>query len=127
MRRSRERPATRPEKMAPRRLQRPGPEVAAAISVGMVRPAMSQLVPELSEFLVKSLDLSDVTPESIDPKAPLFGPGAGLGLDSIDALELTQALAKTYGVKVTPDDEQNRAIFASIESLAEYVEKNRTR
>lgn len=91
----------------------------------MVRAAMSQLVPELSEFLVKSLDLSDVVPGNIDPKAPLFG--AGLGLDSIDALELTQALAKTYGVKIAADDEGNRAIFASIESLAEYVEKNRTR
>lgn len=91
----------------------------------MVRPAMSQLVPELAEFLVKSLDLSDVTSENIDPKAPLFG--AGLGLDSIDALELTQALAKTYGVKLTDDDARNRTIFANLESLASYVAEHRTR
>ncbi|MCO5169075.1 MAG: phosphopantetheine-binding protein [Planctomycetes bacterium] len=78
---------------------------------------------ELSQLIVESLGLTDVTPEQIDPAAPLFG--EGLGLDSIDALELAIAIHKRWGVKTRSDDAQNRAIFASVRALAAYVAERR--
>lgn len=74
---------------------------------------------ELKRLIVESLGLTDVTPEKIDPTAPLFG--EGLGLDSIDALELAIAIQKKWGVKTKSDDAQNKAIFASVRSLAKYI------
>ena len=78
---------------------------------------------ELAELLVESLNLDDVAPDSIDPEAPLFN--TGLGLDSIDALELALAVSKRYGVQLRPDGEDNRRIFASLRALSEYIEQNR--
>ena len=69
--------------------------------------------------MVESLQL-EVTADAITPEAPLFG--AGLGLDSIDALELALAISKAYGVELKSDDAQNRHIFASLRNLAEHVE-----
>jgi acyl carrier protein len=63
--------------------------------------------------------LEDVKPAEIESSAPLFV--EGLGLDSIDALELAMAIEKRFGVKFQPDDERNRQIFASVQSLAQYV------
>ncbi|RMH93725.1 acyl carrier protein [Lysobacter pythonis] len=78
---------------------------------------------ELAELLVESLNLEDVAPESIDPEAPLFN--AGLGLDSIDALELALAISKKYGFQLRSDSEENRRIFASLRALSGHVQQNK--
>ena len=84
----------------------------------------NQLENELKELIVKSLMLEDVTPEEIETAEPLFGDG--LGLDSIDALELALVLNQTYGLKLTSDDEKNRALFHSVQTLAVFIQANRT-
>ncbi len=84
---------------------------------------MEQLELEIKQIIVQSLNLEGVTPESIDSTAPLFV--EGLGLDSIDALELAMALRQKYGVKTGSDEATNRKIFASVRSLAEFVAANR--
>ena len=76
------------------------------------------LVPELKRLIINTLKLEDVTPEDIADDAPLFG--EGLGLDSIDALELVVSLEKTYGVFI-PDSEVGKKIFRSVNALAEFV------
>ncbi|WP_133000255.1 phosphopantetheine-binding protein [Luteimonas arsenica] len=78
---------------------------------------------ELAELLVEALNLDDVDPASIDPEAPLFN--AGLGLDSIDALELALAVGKRYGFQLRSDSEENRRIFASLRALSAHVEAHR--
>lgn len=83
----------------------------------------SELENELAEMLVEILFLEDVDPLSIEPEEPLFG--EGLGLDSIDALEIAMAVAKKYKVELSAENENNREIFASLRSLAHYIEKNR--
>jgi acyl carrier protein len=80
---------------------------------------MEDLELEIKRLVVESLNLDGVVPESIDSAAPLFG--EGLGLDSIDALELAMALRKKYGVRTSADDSRNREIFASVRSLAGFV------
>lgn len=85
---------------------------------------LESLEQELKQLIVEALGLTDVTPEQIDPTAPLFG--EGLGLDSIDALELAIAIHKRWGVKTRSDDAQNRAIFASVRALAAYVAERRS-
>jgi acyl carrier protein len=78
---------------------------------------------EMATLIVTSLNLEDVGAAAIDPEAPLFG--SGLGLDSIDALELSIEIAKRYGVQLRSDDQDNRKIFASLESLTAHVTANR--
>lgn len=80
---------------------------------------MQALEQELKELIVDSLMLEDVKPAEIESSAPLFV--EGLGLDSIDALELAMAIEKRFGVKFQPDDDQNREIFSSVHSLARYI------
>jgi acyl carrier protein len=79
---------------------------------------------EIKHLIVEALMLEDRTAEDIDAAAPLFGPG-GIGLDSIDVLELAMALHKRYGVKTKGDDTRNREIFASVRSLASFVAAER--
>jgi acyl carrier protein len=79
---------------------------------------------EMAGLIVQALNLEDVTPASIEPEAPLFG--AGLGLDSIDALELALEISKRYGVQLRSDDEDNRRIFASLRALTAHVQAHRT-
>jgi acyl carrier protein len=79
---------------------------------------------ELAELLVESLNLEGVNAADIDPEAPLFGDG--LGLDSIDALELALAISKRYGFQLRSDSDENRRIFGSLRALAEHVQANRT-
>lgn len=86
--------------------------------------AMLPLERDLARLIVAALSL-EVAPETIAPEAPLFGDG--LGLDSIDALEMALAISKAYGVQLRSDDERNHQIFASLRSLAAHVEKHRTR
>ena len=78
---------------------------------------------ELAQLLVESLNLEDVAAAEIDPEAPLFN--AGLGLDSIDALELSLAISKRYGVQLRSDNDGNRRIFASLRALSAHVEQHR--
>ncbi|WP_140909753.1 phosphopantetheine-binding protein [Cognatiluteimonas lumbrici] len=85
--------------------------------------AQSDAERELAQLLVESLNLEDVAPESIDPEAPLFN--AGLGLDSIDALELALAISKRYGFQLRSDDDQNRRIFASLRALSAHVQQHK--
>ncbi len=74
---------------------------------------------EIKELIISSLSLEDITPEEIDPVAPLFV--EGLGLDSIDALELGLALQKRYNVSLSADSQETRKHFASVRALAEFV------
>jgi acyl carrier protein len=84
---------------------------------------MEALEHELKQLIIDTLNLEGKTPESIAADAPLFG--EGLGLDSIDALELALAIRKRYGVRTKADDAENRKIFASVRSLAAHVAANR--
>lgn len=78
---------------------------------------------EIKKLIVEALALEDVTAEEIETDAPLFG--EGLGLDSIDALELAIALEEQYGVTIEDDPEKNEQLFASVRSLATFVASNR--
>ncbi|MGD0431387.1 MAG: phosphopantetheine-binding protein [Acetobacteraceae bacterium] len=78
---------------------------------------------ELARLIVKTLNL-DVPASEIDPEAPLFG--EGLGLDSIDVLEIALAISQTYGVQLRSDDENNANIFQSLRSLNNDIQKRRT-
>ncbi|HUG79515.1 MAG TPA: phosphopantetheine-binding protein [Burkholderiales bacterium] len=81
--------------------------------------------PELARLIVESLNLESVKPEAIEPEAPLFG--TGLGLDSLDLLELSMAIEQKYGVKLRSDDPDNEKIFASLRSLARHIREQRRR
>ena len=78
---------------------------------------------ELAELIVNALNLEGVAPQDIDPEAPLFK--TGLGLDSIDALELALEISKRYGFQLRSDDENNVRIFSSLRSLAVHIAANR--
>ncbi len=78
---------------------------------------------ELGELIVSALNLENVQAGDIEPEAPLFR--EGLGLDSIDALEISLAIAQKYGVQLRSDDADNKRIFASLRSLGQYVEQHR--
>jgi acyl carrier protein len=78
---------------------------------------------ELARLIVKTLNL-DMPATEIDPEAPLFGDG--LGLDSIDVLEIALAISQTYGVQLRSDDENNAAIFRSLRTLNDDIQKRRT-
>lgn len=80
---------------------------------------MHALVVEIKQLIIAALALEDIAPEDIDAAAPLFG--EGLGLDSIDALELGLALQKRYGVVLSADSQETRQHFASVDALARFV------
>lgn len=83
---------------------------------------MDQLKQELKEALISSLNLEDITAEEIVDEEPLFGDG--LGLDSIDALEIILILERNYGIRLTKPEEA-KEIFYSIDTLADFIGKNR--
>jgi acyl carrier protein len=85
---------------------------------------MEELILKLKEEIIEVLNLEDVKPEDIDESAPLFG--EGLGLDSIDALELIVLMEKNYGIKLK-DPSQGKEIFKSIKIMADYIAANRTK
>ncbi len=84
----------------------------------------SQFELEVAQLIVKTLHLK-IEPSEIDPTEALFGDG--LGLDSIDALELALGIYQTYGYKLRSDDPDNVQIFSSLRALSETIQKNRTR
>lgn len=83
---------------------------------------MENLINDLKVKIIEILNLEDVSVEDIRNDDPLFGDG--LGLDSIDALELIVLLDKEYGIKIT-DPKEGKTIFQSVEVMADYIEKNR--
>jgi acyl carrier protein len=83
---------------------------------------MDELIVKLKSDIIEVLNLEDVKPEDIDNDAPLFG--EGLGLDSIDALELIVLMEKNYGIKLK-DANEGKVIFKSINSMADYIRQNR--
>lgn len=85
---------------------------------------MENLINDLKVKIIEILNLEDVSVEEIKNDDPLFGDG--LGLDSIDALELIVLLDKEYGIKIT-DPKEGKTIFQSVEVMADYIEKNRTK
>ena len=85
---------------------------------------MEQLINQLKNEIIEVLNLEEVTPADIDNDAPLFGDG--LGLDSIDALELIVLMEKNYGIRLT-DPAQGKEIFKSVAVMADFISKNRTK
>lgn len=85
---------------------------------------MEELILKLKKEIIEVLNLEEVKPEDIDNDASLFG--EGLGLDSIDALELIVLIEKNYGIKLK-DPAQGKEIFKSISVMADYIAKNRTK
>lgn len=83
--------------------------------------SIEELTKELRQELIKQLNLEDVLPENFDENTPLFG--EGLGLDSIDSLELVVLLERNYGLKLK-DPKEGRTVFYSIRSMAEYIHNN---
>ncbi len=79
----------------------------------------------LKRLIVDALMLEDIEPGEIEDDAPLFG--AGLGLDSIDALELVIAIDRRFGVRIEAEDERNKEIFRSVASLARHIAENQPR
>ena len=85
---------------------------------------MEELILELKEKIIDTLNLEEMTPEDIDADDTLFG--EGLGLDSIDALELIVLMEKDYGI-ILANPAEGKAIFKSIRTIAEYVSNHRTK
>ena len=77
---------------------------------------------EVAQMIIDCLSLEDITAEEINPEEALFN--EGLGLDSIDALELSVSLSKTYGIELRSNDANNKEIFSSLRSLAAYIAEN---
>ncbi len=86
---------------------------------------LSELELEVAHIIVDALNLEDVRAEDIDPEEPLFRDG--LGLDSIDALEIALAISMKYGFQIRSDDDETSRIFASLRSLSRHVEENRVK
>lgn len=78
---------------------------------------------EIAHLLVEVLDLEDINAEDIDPSEPLFG--EGLGLDSIDALEIALAISQRYSVEMKAEDENTREAFANLKSLCAFIDQQR--
>ena len=85
---------------------------------------MEELILTLKEQIIDALNLEEITPEDIDNEAPLFGDG--LGLDSIDALELIVILDRFYGITLA-NPAEGKEIFKNINTIADYISKNRTK
>ena len=85
---------------------------------------MDELIYNLKQQIIEALNLEDMKPEDIDEKAPLFG--EGLGLDSIDALELIVMLEKNYGIKLA-NPAEGKNVFKNLNTMAQYVAQHRTK
>jgi len=85
---------------------------------------MEELIAKLKPEIIAQLNLEEIKPEDIDADAPLFG--EGLGLDSIDALELIVLLEKNYGIKIE-DPKEGKKIFFSVRTMAEYITEHQNK
>jgi len=83
---------------------------------------MDELVEKLKNEIIQALNLEDIKPEDIDPTAPLFI--EGLGLDSIDALELIVLIEKKYGIKIESAEDGKKVLY-SVNTMAEFIHKNK--
>jgi len=90
---------------------------------GAATADLSVIIRELATLITQAINL-DVAPDKIDPDAPLYG--EGLGLDSIDILEVALVVAKRYNLQLKAESEENHLIFASLRSLAQYVAAHAT-
>ena len=95
-------------------MQKPAVELLSEAS------ALSPQELALAELIVTTLNL-ETRPSEIDPEAPLYG--VGLGLDSIDILEIALAVSKTYGIRLRSDDGNNQKIFSSLRSLNQHIQR----
>jgi len=86
---------------------------------------MENLDDEVKRLLIETLQLEEVAPADIDAQAPLYGDG--LGLDSIDILEIALVVSKQYGIQLRADSEENEQIFRSLRYLADYIAAHRTK
>jgi len=84
---------------------------------------MADLVREIKELIINSLNLEGTSPDQIEDEAPLFA--SGLGLDSIDALELAVAIERTHKVTI-PDEAAGKKVFSSVKALSDYITEHRT-
>lgn len=91
---------------------------------GFLMSGLTTIQLEMAELLVETLNLEDVSASEIVPEEALFGDG--LGLDSIDALEIALAISQKYGIQMQAEDESTRDAFATLASLTEFVEQNKT-
>jgi acyl carrier protein len=96
----------------------------ASLMQQSAQPADVDLQREIATLLVQALNL-EIVPQEIDPEAPLYG--EGLGLDSIDILEVALIVSKQYGVQLRADSQENQQIFRSLRHLTEYIAAQRTR
>jgi len=87
--------------------------------------AQTPLEQEVARLIVDTLNLEDMDPGTIKPESPLFN--EGLGLDSIDALELSLGISRAYGFQIKSDDSNNTRVFLSLRSLSHHIEKHRTK
>jgi acyl carrier protein len=92
---------------------------------GALKMTRDQLEAEIKQLIIDALKLDETTPDEIDSEAPLVS--AGLGLDSIDVLELAAALQRRFGVVSDGDDQANARIYASVSSLADFLEVQQAR
>jgi acyl carrier protein len=99
-------------------------EKVQSISFATLPEDVANVRRNLATLITKALGL-EVLPEEIDLDAPLYG--EGLGLDSIDILEIALVIAKEYGIQLKADSEENKVIFSSLNALAEFVVRQRTR
>jgi acyl carrier protein len=86
---------------------------------------MREMDREITHLIIETLNLDDTDANGIDPEAPLFRDG--LGLDSIDALELSLAISTRYGVEIRAEGDDVKQVFSSVHSLSDFVEKRRQR
>ena len=100
------------------------PDNVSPLRQPAVSPDSATLLGEVAALIVEALNL-DVAPEAIDADQPLYG--EGLGLDSIDILEIALVVSKRYGVQLRADSEDNVAIFASLRQLVDYITAHRTK
>ncbi|TWO21412.1 acyl carrier protein [Campylobacter hyointestinalis] len=84
-----------------------------------------KMIDEIKEMIIKDLNLEDVKPSDIDEDAPLFSDG--LGLDSVDALELGLSIQKRYGIVLDPKTDNVKEIYRSVNTLANFIENSRSK
>ena len=83
---------------------------------------MAELKLQLKQLIIEALMIEDMEPEEIEDASPLFG--EGLGLDSVDALELAMEIERVFGVKI-PESDESRKVFASVDTLSAYIAEQR--